>query len=120
MPHIILEHSSNINSKPKPAKILHELNQILVSTGHFNIQGIKSRMIERKDYFVADNSKNVFVHLELSILEGRSVAIRKEVSALLIKYLEKEFSETIKEQSCALSVEVREINKESYSKVDSL
>jgi 5-carboxymethyl-2-hydroxymuconate isomerase len=52
------------------------------------------------------------VHLQLSILPGRSEEIRIATSNTLLAYLKKSFAH----ENCTFSVEVREMDKPSYSK----
>ncbi len=113
MPHIYLEYSDNVADRPEPKKLLRGLHDTLAGIESYNIRDIKSRLTVRRDYVVSDGGKNQsFVHLQLAIMP-RPEALKKETSEKLLAYLMDTFPKT---GNCSFSVEIRELEKASYSK----
>jgi 5-carboxymethyl-2-hydroxymuconate isomerase len=121
MPHFILEYSDNILEEVRPADIFPKLHELLINNGPFKLSAIKSRAIVHKDFYVADgNVSNAFVHLTLSIFKGRALSIRQTVGKLLLEFLKKKFARSCQQLRCGITVEIREINTDTYFKVSSL
>lgn len=70
MPHLRLEHSQNIPVEG----LLHELDQILASQPSVQPEQIKSRAIPIQQAIVGGQPGRFFLHLQLSMKEGRSAS----------------------------------------------
>ncbi len=120
MPHFILEHSSNILESPVTTDLLRSLHTLLVDCGPFKLEDIKSRVHCHQVYCVADGSSDTaFVHLQLALLPGRSEDIRRSVSERLLEFLKRSFSQSLESLCCSLTVELRELDKNTYQKFTS-
>lgn len=120
MPHFILEHSANLIEAPISASFLKKLHELLIEIGPFKLNDIKSRIYSLGTYCVADGKENnAFIHLQLAILPGRSPEIKQLVSARLLEFLKFSFQRSLNALSCSLTVEIRELEKETYSKITS-
>lgn len=74
-------------------------------------------MIPCSNYFVSDVIRGqAFVHLELSILPGRSAELKKAVSNALLSTLKSAYPKTLAEKICSFTVEIRAIDGYCYSK----
>lgn len=117
MPHIHLEYSDNL--QPFDAKpVLLALNRAFFQSGHAGgAQDIKSRAVCHQDYVIGleQDSGQAYVHAKVSLLSGRSLAARQEISALLLAAL-REHVPARAGLSIQLCVEMLEMNKETYSK----
>ncbi|MFC6051850.1 5-carboxymethyl-2-hydroxymuconate isomerase [Acinetobacter sp. Ac_877] len=116
MPHIHLEYSDNIeNLEVKP--LLLSLNKALINGGYAQAGlDIKSRATCQKDYVIGDNEPNqAYIHLKLSLLTGRSVELRQEISACLLNVLTDNAPKQEK-VTVQLCVEVLEMQREIYAK----
>jgi 5-carboxymethyl-2-hydroxymuconate isomerase len=121
MPHFILEYSDNILEDVQPEDVFQKLHELLVENGPFKLSAIKSRAVAHKDYYVSDgNESNAFVHLTLSIFKGRDLSVRQTVGNLLLELLKKEFDRSYQQLRCSITVEIREINTDTYFKMSSL
>ena len=121
MPHFILEYSDNILEDVQPDDIFSKLHELLVNSGPFELSAIKSRAIAHKDFYAADGNKsNAFVHLTLCIFKGRELSLRQTVGNLLLELLMKEFDRTYQRLPCSITVEIREIDSDTYFKKSSL
>lgn len=117
MPHLVLEHSTNIVESPDFENLFSRMHWILTETGAFKLSDIKSRVIPCATYYVADgNVNNSFVHLRLEILEGRSHDVKKQAGERLLALLKETFAQSVKQKNCALSVEIRDMIRDSYFK----
>ncbi len=117
MPHFVLECSDNIVESIEPKEFFSALHELLISSGPFNLQEIKSRVIRHQEYFMADGSPDkAFVHLTLSILEGREIGLQKTVGKKLLEFLKERFQQSGQKRDLALSLEIREMSRETYFK----
>jgi 5-carboxymethyl-2-hydroxymuconate isomerase len=115
MPHIHVEYSDNIeNLEVRP--LLVALNQCLTDGEYATAIDIKSRAICQNNFVVGLNEENQgYIHVRISLLTGRSLEIRQQISAkalaVLVNYMPKQSHVEI--QAC---VEIVEMPKETYSK----
>ncbi|CAJ0695041.1 hypothetical protein LMG19089_01444 [Ralstonia edaphis] len=116
MPHLTLEYSANLNTFDAKATLL-AVNTALAATGHFVETDIKSRS-HRCDTFAVGTSSapRAFVHADLAILSGRPLETRRELSASVLAVLQAQCSAPAGVH-LQLSVQVLEIERESYAKV---
>ena len=117
MPHIHLEYSDNLQSfDARP--VLEALNRAFFASGYVNSAlDIKSRAVCQQVYVVGleQDHKQAYMHIKVSLLTGRSIAIQKEISALLLKVLQENDAVPVG-LSIQMCVEMLEMNKETYSK----
>jgi len=118
MPHIIVEHSSDISSS-SVNNFLSEIQKILVSVheGNFALEGCKSRAISFSEYFVGtSNEKNSsFLHITIKILAGRSVEIKKSVAAKVAQFAQEFLRDQHLKTRIELSVDIVDMNKDAYT-----
>jgi len=116
MPHITVEYSSNIEKRPEAQSFLKKLHDtLLAASDTYKIQDIKSRIVVHNDFLVADGANDQpFVHLQLAIMP-REEQVKKDTSMKLLEILKQTFAST---KNCALSVEIRILEKESYIKAN--
>ncbi len=108
MPHCIVEHSSSLNAKDIiPLAYSGALRSELFEPGG---KDIKVRAMSYSNYHSEPGTKD-FIHVTLKILSGRNPEQKKMLSNSV---LEKLRELTVK--ACALSVEVVDVDRESYSK----
>jgi 5-carboxymethyl-2-hydroxymuconate isomerase len=115
MPHLSLEYTSNLTNL-NVNRFLHELNRVLVDSGQFEEIDIKSRAVRFDDFLIGlSPEQRAFVHLKLSIMSGRTMETKRELSGRLLERL-RELCESDVGLHVQLCVEVLEIERESYSK----
>ena len=113
MPHLLMEYSDNVRVEPKQA--LQRLNRVLMESGEFEPEHIKSRARCCRDYCVGDDAEDAFVHLTLSLLSGRSMAVKAALSAALAQALEGLVQADVRLQ---LTVDVRELERAGYARAE--
>ena len=115
MPHFVLEYSDNIREKAGHEALFKQLHEILVTKGPVPLKAIKSRAIMHRDFRVGDGNKsNAFVHLTLSLMKGRDLALRKAMGEALFACVKDAFAQSSKELNCSFSLEIREMERETY------
>lgn len=115
MPHFVLEYSDNIREKAGFEALFKQIHEILVTKGPVPLKAIKSRAIMHRDFRVGDGDKsNAFVHLTLSLMKGRDLALRKALGEALFSCLKGFFAQSYKELNCSFSFEIREMDRETY------
>ena len=120
MPHFVLEYSDNILEKVDHKDFFKKLHTLLVDVGPFNLSDIKSRAIRHQQFYVANGQEsNAFVHLTLSIFKGRDLSIRQAVGEKILTFLKGEFARSFEKLNCSYTVEVKEMDKETYFKATS-
>ena len=110
MPHCVIEYSKTLNSKVKPGELVEVVHSCVVSSGLFEASHIRTRAIVYEDYIIGYPVKD-FIHVTLKILSGRNQQQKKGLTDLVLGELEK-----IVSTSVSLTVEVIDIERETYSR----
>ena len=111
MPHLILEYTDNI--EPFAVQpLLARLHEEMVATGAVNLKGLKSRAIGLTDYRLADGDERyAFVHVQMWIRDGRSLATKQEMAQRTMAILEEAFGQRRDGGYLSLSVDIQEMAK---------
>ncbi|MGY2292654.1 5-carboxymethyl-2-hydroxymuconate Delta-isomerase [Pseudomonas sp. SDO528_S397] len=117
MPHLHLEYTANL-ADLEVERTLLRLNNALMASGQFGAEAdIKSRArkVERFQVGTALTPRG-FIAVKLSLLSGRSPQVKKQLSESLLAALQDhgEWPEGVQVQ---ISVQVVDMDRESYSKV---
>ena len=117
MPHFHLEYSDNIQQlETRP--LMLAIHQALFNAGYISDPNdLKSRAIAQQDYVIGLEQKTdqAYVHAKVSLLTGRSPAIRQAISKLVLQVMQQHIVSQpgLKIQLC---VEILEMDKETYTK----
>ncbi|WP_248799920.1 5-carboxymethyl-2-hydroxymuconate Delta-isomerase [Pseudomonas sp. MWU13-2105] len=117
MPHVFLEYTPNLTEFDAD-KALLRINHALVASGQFGAEfDIKSRATELGVFRVGTGlGERGFVHVKLALLSGRSAQIKQQLSESLLAGL-KDLGDWPEGIEVQLSVEVVDLDRESYAKV---
>lgn len=117
MPHLHLEYTANLTDLPVE-KTLLRLNNVLMASGQFASEfDIKSRAVKVESFQVGTSlSPRGFIAVTLSLLSGRSPQIKQQLSQSLLAALQ-DLGEWPKNLQVQLSVQLVDMDRESYSKV---
>jgi len=116
MPHLIIEHSSDIK-KSTIIALATEVQGIMASIteGNFDPDQCKVRSFSFDEYMVGkiDQSNSSFIHITIKILSGRTTAVRKKLSELTLQAANKLYAElsttpSAKDQLVAIGSEIAE------------
>jgi len=114
MPHIIVEYSDNLKALDVPV-LLETLHETLAEHDTINMAAIKTRAIPLQNCVVAENmDPDEMVHVTLKLLPGRSVALKKTMAEALFSIVQNAVA--LNNENCSLSVEVVELDAETYTK----
>jgi len=115
MPHIIIEHSSNILEEVSLDEMGKSIHTIFLEVSEtFKLSTLRTRLLQ-DDYYMADGAdKHCFVHVIVELLAGRANDIKQGLIDKIILYLNSSFSKSIVEKNCLISVELREIDPKMF------
>ena len=115
MPHITLEYSSNIEGDLTVSDLLRAVHD-QIESHNIDAYKIKSRAIKLTDYIIGDEAMHTsMVHVNCLLLAGRPAPfganLSKDIFATLQNYID---LKTI--TKCSVSVEVRDMDADTYTK----
>lgn len=110
MPHVVIEYSREIEKKADIAKIMDIAFKATSSTGAINTNDIKVRAIPY-DHYKLEPDGAMFVHLTLSLLEGRSDSQKEDISI----NIREELSGFLPFVT-SISIDIRDMNPSAYKK----
>lgn len=120
MPHLIIEHSSNIN-EISVRKLEQEIQNIMhVQEGNFDADQCKCRSYSFEKYFVGrpNQSTSSFIHITLKVLSGRTVEMRKNLSQKISEFTASFFTDLkLTTKRCDISVDIVEMDRDTYQKI---
>ena len=114
MPHCIIEYSQELEAQLHPSQLIEAAHNGAVASGLFDESHIKSRTLPYQHYKTG-TSELRFIHITAKILSGRS----SEQKASLSQHLLEHFKLLLTDKALTaitLTVEVRDMDKEAYSK----
>ncbi len=107
MPHAIIEHSKNV-----AGDLCGPVHDVMLKSGLFDSNAIKTRSYMTGQFLVGDKRETgSFIHVTASVLEGRTVEQRKQLSADLIDTLKSHFPDVDQ-----ITVDIREMLRDTYGK----
>ena len=110
MPHCIVEYSRNLENQISPTLLVESVHQGARNSGLFDGNSIKTRALAF-DHYQVGNQNLDFIHVTIKILSGRNTEQREALSKAVLNELTK-----LNLLSISLTVEVRDMERESYSK----
>lgn len=111
MPHFVIECTEKLLSEHSPQEIMQAVYDTADSTELFAKSGpggIKVRITPFQHYLTV-NQQDDFIHIFANIMEGRSIAQRKDLSFRLVACLKSMFPEVP-----IISMNIREFEKATY------
>lgn len=118
MPHVVLEHSTNVPDRPDLRRVLLDLHHALAATGLCELRDIKSRAVPHDVTAVADGAGDrSFVAVSVAILDGRSDEEKGRLADAVFAVLTGAFPLLVAGGRGSLSVEVRDLHRASYRRV---
>jgi len=110
MPHCIVEYSANITENLPVEQLMHAVYKGANQSELFTAADIKVRACAYNDFYLP-GAEQVFVHVNLKVLSGRDLSQRKSLAESVSNQLER-----LGIDAAAITVEVTNIEKESYVK----
>ena len=114
MPHIQIEHSSNIKTKIN-STLFDDLIIILTKSANVKPENCKCKVLKIKEYYLGvDKAKDSFINLNIKILEGRSKKIINQIGRESLEVLQLFFQPNTKINSIQYSIEIQEMKRANY------
>lgn len=108
MPHFVIDCSENIVQLKSPEEIIQKVYDTAESTGLFSPGDIKVRINPFK-YYNIGNSQDDFIHVFANIMEGRTIAQKKNLSERIVSELKLMFPDVP-----VISINIRDFEKATY------
>ncbi len=120
MPQITLEYTSNITQAIDFNQLFSELHRILSDIGGVRIENCKSRAVRRDNYLVGDGAiSGAFVHVELSLVKGRSAEWIDRIGSLTLEKLEAAYDDSKNSLDLQITLHFSDLDRERYFKYPS-
>lgn len=117
MPHLTLEYTSNLAHKAPTSELLLRVHRLLESAAGVPVGNCKSRWRALEAWAVGDGTgEAAFVHLDIRLLEGRSLEALQEVGKGAIGVLASHFLPPVSGAAPQITVEIQEIRRDAYFK----
>jgi 5-carboxymethyl-2-hydroxymuconate isomerase len=118
MPHLTLEYSGNIKEQIDASDLFLPLHQVLVEAASIAIEKCKSRTVRLDEYTIgAGGAQKAFVHLSIRFLEGRPLQLKQDIGHRCLAILQKYFARSFAEQDLQISIEIQDIERDTYFKL---
>ena len=116
MPHIILETTSDLPENANVPDILDALVAKLSSLESIDSKAVKAYHTLRSVWAMGNGAPPGFAHCTVAIMTGREEALRKKIADEMFSVMKHEFSQSLEHREVGITLEVREMNKETYRK----
>ena len=118
MPHLTLEYTSNVRQHVNLGELFSALHGVLAQVGGVSIENCKSRAVKHHDFYIGSGGSNkAFVHLGMTMLEGRPLALKQKVGENILRLLKDTYAASMVEHDLQITVEIRDIQRTTYFKV---
>ena len=114
MPHIHLETTSDLEENANLPDILEALTRELADQETVSSKAIKSYHTLRSVWVMGEGAPAGFAHCEVGILTGRPLELRKKMAEALSAVLHREFAESISQGLVSVTLELREMDRDTY------
>lgn len=116
MPHLVLEYTANLRPGFRPDDALRAANKVLIASGLFVGDHIKSRAVLLDHYKVADADKGeAFIHARLQMHTGRSNEEKRTLTHGVVEALAAAVSGS-RGLRVQLTCEAIDFDRDSYAK----
>lgn len=109
MPHLIIEHSSNVGDITDVDELVTALHEATLATGLASRDALRTRAVARERFAIADrHPDNAFVAVVIRIGEGRTDDEKRTLVSALATALDEALGDA--QRNMMLSVECQEID----------
>ena len=114
MPHIRLDTTADLPENADVPEILADLVAELSRHETVEPHSIKAYHTLRATWVMGEGAPAGFIHCEVAVLTGRSLDLRKAIGNALAQVLRHHFRTSLEAGDAGLTVEVREMDRETY------
>lgn len=109
MPHVIIEHSSNVSEVADIGGLVEAVHRAALATGVASVDALRTRAVAREHYAIGDqHPDNKFIAVTARLAEGRSDDDKHRLVGALVDALDSYLGDA--RQLMMLSVEYQEID----------
>ena len=116
MPHIILETTADLQENAFIPDILEALVKCLGRFDTVSPRAIKAYHTLRSVWCMGEGAAPGFAHCTVAVLHGRPLELRRAISDAMYKVLQQEFQESLAAKEVGVTLELREMDSETYHK----
>lgn len=113
MPNLVMEYAEPVVERVNIPGLLDDLHTLLLECGIFEPGTVKSRSYCCQNWLVGkQRDLDTFIHIELSMLSGRSGEVKRELSRALMMVLEGHAASI-----SSLTINIRDMDQDCFLKV---
>lgn len=116
MPHIHLEATPNAIANMDVVLVLRELVKKLASYEDIDSASIKASYTERTLWVMGEGAARGYVHCTVAILSGRPPELKQSIAEGMMGVLRIAFRRATDLKQAGLTLELREMDRETYQK----
>jgi 5-carboxymethyl-2-hydroxymuconate isomerase len=116
MPHIHLETTADLFENANIPDILEALVSKLCESETIDAASVKAYHLLRSNWCMGSGAPAGFAHCTVAILAGRPPELRKSMAQGMYEVMREHFATSLDEAAVALTLEVREMDRETYQK----
>jgi 5-carboxymethyl-2-hydroxymuconate isomerase len=116
MPHLKLDATSNVLELDDIPQILRELVAELCRHETMMASSVKAYFREQSVWAMGEGARPGFVHLEVAVLEGRPLELKRAIAQALRGVIERGFARSIAEGRVGITIEIRDMDRSTYLK----
>ena len=118
MPHLTLEFSANVFDDGDVTNLMTRLHRALVDIAGFRLSDLKSQVRRCDPFVIGDASGDqAFVNLDIRTFAGKTAAEKRAIAECARAVLAESFNASMEAFDCDLSVQITEIDRESYARL---
>ena len=114
MPHIRVELSGNVARPGRLKPFLSVLAHALAQFETIEPKAVKAYLNVREHFAMNPEGPPGFAHLEVSLMRGRQLELRRRIAEEMRRLVAEEFDEKVAAGEIAITVEIREMDPETY------
>src|SRR5438046_921430 len=116
MPHIILETTSDLPENANVPDILEALVSKLCTMETIDPTAVKAYHTLRMVWSMGEGAPPGFAHCAVAVVTGRDPALLNKISDGMYSVLKQQFAQSLEHGEVGITLELREMNKETYRK----
>ncbi len=116
MPHIHLETTADLPENANIPDILEALVAMLSGFESISSSSVKAYHSLRSNWDMGEGAPAGFAHCTVAIISGRPLELRQSIANGMYTELKKHFEMSLTDQEVGITLELREMDRETYMK----
>ena len=116
MPHIVFEYTADLSPLPDMGEVFKRVHTILDEVAHARVANSKSRAVPVDSYVGDGDAMNAFAHLDIRLMEGRSIEVKQEASSRCLVLLTETLKDSGARRNLQITVSVSDLERATYAK----